>query len=82
MWIVMALSCILIPEVTVKGFRKCFASSAMSGTDNNMLWSGSKEDGNVRSGCEEDKGTACEDDDGDIDWQRWIESDILCILCI
>jgi len=33
-----------------------------------MMWNGSKEDGNVRSECEEDEGTDCEDGDGDTDW--------------
>jgi hypothetical protein len=41
----------------VKGFKKCCTSSAMDGTDNDMLWHGSEEDGNVRSECGEDKGT-------------------------
>jgi len=40
----------------------------LDGTDDDMLWNGSKEDGNVRSECEEDEGTDCEDGDGDIDW--------------
>jgi hypothetical protein len=41
------------PEVTVKcfkGFKKCCVSSAVEGTDVDMLWNGSEEDGNVRSG--------------------------------
>jgi len=42
------------PEVTVKGFRKCCISNAM--------------DGDVRSECEEDEGTDCEDRDSDTDW--------------
>jgi len=37
------------PEVTVKGFKKCCISKAMDGTDDDMLWNGSDEDGNVRS---------------------------------
>jgi len=41
-------------EVTVKGFKKCCISSAMHETDS--------------SGCEEDKGTECEDGDSDADW--------------
>jgi len=63
----MALQCIS-PEVTVKGFKKCCVSNAVGGTDNNMLWNGSKEDGNVRSECEEVEGSDCEDGDGDTDW--------------
>jgi hypothetical protein len=33
-----------------------------------MLWNGSKEDGNVRCVCEEDVGTDCEGGDSDTDW--------------
>jgi hypothetical protein len=47
------------PEVTVKGFEKCCVSNEMNGTDDDMLWNGSEDDGNVRSECEEDEGTDC-----------------------
>ena len=40
--------------------------SAVVGNDD-MLWNGSEEDGNVRSECEEDEGTDCEDGDSDND---------------
>ena len=40
-------------------------SSAMGGTD--VLWNGFEEDGDVRSECEEDEGTDCEDRDSDTD---------------
>ena len=30
-----------------------------------MMWNGSKQDGNVRSECEEDEGTGCECRDSD-----------------
>jgi hypothetical protein len=53
--------------VTVKGFKKCCISSALDGTDGDMLWNGSKEVGFV-SECEEDEGTDCEDGDGDTVW--------------
>jgi len=53
LWIATALQCIS-PEVTMKGLKKCCMSSAV--------------DGNVRSQCEEDKGTDCEDRDSDTDW--------------
>ena len=56
------------PEVTVKGFKKCCMSSAVDGTDDGMLWNGSEGDGNVRSECEEDEGTDCEDGNSDTDW--------------
>ena len=38
------------------------------GTDHDMLCNGSEEDGNVRSECEEDEGTDCEDGESDTDW--------------
>jgi hypothetical protein len=34
--------------VTEKGFKKCCISNAMDGTDDDILWNGSKEDGNVK----------------------------------
>ena len=40
------------PEITVNGFKKCCMSSTVDGTDDDMLWNGSGEDGNVRSECE------------------------------
>jgi hypothetical protein len=46
----------LSPEVTVK----CCISSAVDGTDDDMLRDGSEEDGTVRRECEEDEGTDCE----------------------
>ena len=45
MWIITAWQHIS-PEVTVKGF-KCCISSAVDETDDDMLWCGSEEDGNV-----------------------------------
>jgi hypothetical protein len=62
----MAWQCIS-SEVTVKGFKKCCISSAVDGTDGDMMWNGSKEDGNV-SECEEFEGTEYEDGDSDSDW--------------
>jgi hypothetical protein len=43
------------PELTVKGFKKRCISSAVDGTDKDMLQSGSK-----KRECEED-GTDCKD---------------------
>jgi hypothetical protein len=40
----------------------------VDGNDYYMLWNSSEEDGNVRSVCEEDEGTDCEDGDSDTDW--------------
>ena len=51
-----------------EGFKKCCISNAMDETDDDMLWNGSEEDGNVRSECEQDEGTDCEDGDSDTDW--------------
>jgi len=66
MQIIMAWQCIS-PDVTVKGFKMCSISSAMDGTDDDVLWNDS-EDGDVRNECEEDEGTDCEDGDSDTDW--------------
>jgi hypothetical protein len=55
-------------EVTEKGFKKCWISNAVDGTDGDMSWNGSEEGGNVRSECGEDEGTDCEDGDSDTDW--------------
>jgi hypothetical protein len=46
--------------VTVKTFQE--------ESDDDLLWNGIKEDGHVRSKCEEDEGTDCEDGDSDTDW--------------
>ena len=54
----------------------------MDGNDDEMLWNGSEEDGNVSSQCEKREGTDCEDGDNDIDWQKQIESDIFCVLIV
>ena len=48
MWIITAWQCIS-PEVTVKGFKNCCISNAVDVSDDDMLWNGSEEDGNVRS---------------------------------
>ena len=39
----------------------------MDETDGDMLWNGSERDGNVKSECEEDEDTDCEDGDSDTD---------------
>jgi hypothetical protein len=57
-WIITAWQHIS-PEVSVKGFKKCCISSGMEGTDDDMPWNGSEEDGNVRSEIEKDEGTDC-----------------------
>jgi hypothetical protein len=36
-------------EVTVKGFKMCCLKNAVDQIDDDMLWNGSEEDGNVRS---------------------------------
>ena len=60
MQIITAWQCIS-PKFIVKGFKKCRISNVVDGTDGDMLWNGSEEEGNVRSECEDDEGTDCED---------------------
>jgi hypothetical protein len=68
LWIITAWQHIYIsPIVVAKGFKECCISNGMDGTDD-MLWNGSEEDGNVKSYCEEDEGSDCEDRDNDTDW--------------
>ena len=55
-------------EVIVKGFKKCCISSAGDENDDDMLWNGSEENGDVRSECEGDEGTDCENGDSANDW--------------
>jgi hypothetical protein len=47
MCITTAWQCIS-PEVTVKGVKKCCISNEADGTDDDMLWKHSDEDGDVR----------------------------------
>jgi hypothetical protein len=56
------------PAVDVKGLKNCCISRAAVGTDVDMLWNGIKGNENIRSECEEDVGTDCEDTDSDSDW--------------
>ena len=39
-----------------------------SGTDDDISWNDSEHDGDVRSECQEDEGTDCEDGHSDTDW--------------
>jgi len=55
------------PEVTAKGVRECCMSNVVDGTDGDMLWNGSEEDGSVRCECGEDEGTDCEYGDSNTD---------------
>jgi hypothetical protein len=54
----------------VKDFKNCCMFFAMDGTDDDMLWNGSEEDGDVRGECEEIEGTDCEDGDSDTDFDE------------
>jgi hypothetical protein len=54
--------------MNVKCVKRCCISNAVDGTDDNMLLSGIKEDGHVRSECEEVEGTDCEGGDSDTGW--------------
>jgi hypothetical protein len=56
------------PNATVKGFKKCCIFNTVDETDDDMLWNGSEEDGNVRSECETDEGTDFEDGDRGTAW--------------
>jgi len=58
----------ILPEVNVKGFKKCCMSNGMDRSDGGMLWNGSKEDGNLTSLHEEDEDTDCQDGDSGTDW--------------
>jgi len=55
------------PEVTVKGFKMCCLKNTVDENDDDTLWNGSEEDGNVRSEYEEDESTACEDGENNTD---------------
>jgi hypothetical protein len=57
-------------------------SSVMDGAEDNMLRNDSEEDGNVRSECEEDEGSDCEDGDSDTDGYRQIESNMVWVLTV
>jgi hypothetical protein len=52
----------------VKGCKKCCISNALDLTNDDMLWNGSEEVGDVRSECERDEGTDCENGASDTDW--------------
>ena len=54
--------------MNVKGVKKCHISNAVNETDDDMLWNGNEEDGNVKSECEENEGNDCEDGDSNTDW--------------
>jgi hypothetical protein len=75
----MAWQCIST-VLNVKVFQKYCISNAVDENDDNMLWNGSEEDGNVRSECWQDEDAKCEDGDSDTDWQRYRESDMFCVL--
>jgi len=45
-WIIIALQHIS-PEGTVEGFKKCCVSSAVGGTDDDMLWNDSEVEGKL-----------------------------------
>jgi len=61
----MAWQCIS-PEVTVQGFKSAVCPMQRMGLMMiRMLWNGSEEGRYVRSACEEDDGTYCEDGGSD-----------------
>jgi hypothetical protein len=67
MWIMNAWQHISL-EVSVKGFKKCCISNAVDGTEDDVLQNDSEEEGGVRTVCEEDEGTDCENGESDIEW--------------
>jgi len=55
----------------------------MDGTDDNMLWNGREQGGNVKNECEEDEGTDFEFGDSDTGWLKVVRIwHALCIECI
>jgi len=66
-WIIIAWQHISL-DVIVKGVEKCCISYALDETDDDMLWNGNEQDGNVRNECE-DEGTDYADGDTDTDWK-------------
>ena len=47
----------------MQGFKKCYTSNGMDENDDDMLWNGTVQDRDVKSECEGDEGTDCEDED-------------------
>jgi len=60
----------MAPQLTRsdKGVKKCCMSNAMGRTDDDTLWNGSGENGDIRRWCVGVEGTDCEDGDNDTDW--------------
>jgi len=56
------------PDMIAKDFKKCCISNAVDVSDDDMLWNKSEEAGNVRSECEDDEGTGCDNGGHDTDW--------------
>jgi len=54
--------------VILKGCKKCCVFNAVDETDDDMLWNGSEEVGDVRSESEENEDIDCEDGDSDTGW--------------
>jgi hypothetical protein len=46
----------------------CEGSKVVDGTDDAMLWNDSEKDVDVRSECEEDEGTDCDDEGSNTNW--------------
>jgi len=54
-------------HLTRSGFKMCCISSAVGGTDGDILWEDSEGKGMLDE-CEEEEGTVCEDGDSDNVW--------------
>jgi hypothetical protein len=70
---------ISISQKVTENFEKCSISNVVDGTNDDLSSYDSEEDGDVRSECEEDQGSDCEDEDSDTDWLRYTEFDIMCM---
>jgi hypothetical protein len=46
-----------LTTIHCEGFKKCCIPNAVNGTDDDMLWNDTEEDGNVKSESEEDEDT-------------------------
>jgi hypothetical protein len=59
LWIITGWQC-TSQYAILKDFKRCCVFNAVDGTNDDMLWNGSEEVGDVRSESEKDKGTVCE----------------------
>ena len=65
----------------MKVFKKFCIFNAMDGTNDDMLWNGTEEDGDI-SKYKEDEGTDYVDGDTHTDWKRQTKFDTSCTLSV